>query len=173
MFGVVFQSFSKRDLKDAYDDYFESLRAFLYYKSFDQQLSEDIVQEVFVKLWEKRKEIKKESLKSLLYTMANNLWINHVNHLKVVRDHANEAQSGNTIDRPSPQFVYEAQEFEIRFNRIINELPDGSREVFLMNRIEKMTYQEIADRLELSVKAIEKRMSKALGIIKEQLGMKV
>ena len=60
-----------------------------------------------------------------------------------------------------------------KLNQVIKALPDGCREVFLMNRIDKLKYDEIAERLELSVKAIEKRMSKALGIIKEQLGMKI
>lgn len=173
MFGIVLQSFSKNDLKRAYDQYFESLRAFLYYKTFDKELSEDLVQEVFIKVWEKRKEIRKETLKSLLYTIANNLLINHVNHLKVVQSHANEINEAASINSQSPQFLYEEKEFERLFNDIIEKLPDGVREVFLMSRLEKMSYQKIADRLELSVKAIEKRMSKAIATIKDELGVKV
>ncbi len=173
MFGIILQSFTKNDLQQAYDQYFESLRGFLYYKTFDSDLSEDLVQEVFIKVWEKRKEIRKETLKSLLYTMANNLLINHFNHMKVVRTHETEVPAGSFIDSESPQFVFEEKEFERRFNQIINQIPDGSREVFLMNRIDSLSYQQIADRLELSVKAVEKRMSKALAIIKKELGVKV
>lgn len=173
MFGIVFQSFTKNDLKEAYDEHFESLRAFLYYKTFDKQLSEDLVQEVFIKLWEKRKDIRKETLKSLLYTIANNLLINHFNHLKVVYSHENEVKLFPKVNSQTPEFVYQEKEFETQFNIIINQIPEGSREVFLMNRIEKLTYHEIADRLGLSVKAVEKRMSKALKIIKEKLNVKV
>lgn len=173
MFGIVFNGFSKKDLKEAYEAYFESLRSFLYYKTMDMDLSEDLVQEVFIKVWEKRDEIRKDTLKSLLYTMANNLFINHVNHLKVIRSHADESKGADRVDKQTPQFVCEEKEFEIRFNQVIGKIPDGSREVFLMNRIEKMKYGEIAQRLEISVKAVEKRMSKALKIIKEELGTKV
>ena len=53
-------------------------------------------------------------------------------------------------------------EFKLRLEQAISELPETQREVFLMNRIDKLTYAEIAERLGVSVKAIEKRMGKAL-----------
>lgn len=166
------QYFAKEDLKQAYDLYFESLRGFLYYKTGDIALSEDLVQEVFVKVWEKRGSIETKTLKSLLYTIANNLMINHMNHLKVVAKHEGEVKlSSNRTE--SPQFILEEKEFEVKLNKCIESMPEGCREVFLMNRIDKLKYVEIAERLDLSVKAIEKRMSKALSIIKEQIGLKV
>ena len=66
--------------------------------------------------------------------------------------------------------MVEMNEYEARLQEVIASLPDGGREVFLMNRLEDLTYQEIADRLGLSVKAIEKRMSKVLQILRDQLG---
>ena len=73
----------------------------------------------------------------------------------------------------TPQFHMEEQEFGEKLNRILAKLPDGSREVFLMNRIEKIKYDEIAERLGISVKAVEKRMSKALSILRAELGRKI
>jgi len=166
------QEFSKSDLKETYDLYFDAIRGFMYYKTGDIQLAEDLVQEVFIKVWEKRETIRKESVKSLLYTIANNLMINHYNHLKVVREH----QSGAAIadkDNQTPQFQLETKEFEVLLNSVIADMPDGSREVFWMNRIDKLKYDEIASRLDLSVKAVEKRMAKALAIVREKLGRKV
>jgi RNA polymerase sigma-70 factor (ECF subfamily) len=64
-------------------------------------------------------------------------------------------------------------EYDLELQRVINLLPDGGREVFLMNRLEDLTYQEMADRLGLSVKAIEKRMSKVLQIFRDQLGIEI
>lgn len=165
-------TFSKTDLKEVYERYFDQLRGFLYYKTGDVSLAEDLVQEVFVKLWEKRETIKKETVKSLLFTMSSHLMINHYNHLKVVAKHQNETSKVNDA-APSPQFTLEEKEFAEKFNNVVSALPDGCKEVFLMNRIDKLKYHEIADRLNLSVKAIEKRMSKALGIIKKQLGVKI
>ena len=57
------------------------------------------------------------------------------------------------------------EEFRIKLESTINNMPENSKVVFLMNRMEKMTYQQIADSLNLSVKAIEKRMQKALEIM--------
>jgi RNA polymerase sigma-70 factor (family 1) len=167
------KDFTKNDLKEIYEAYFESLRGFLYYKTGNIDLAEDLVQEVFIKVWEKRDEIRKETLKSLLYTIANNLMINHYNHQKVVIKHQGEASKEMKMEQVSPQFSLEEKEFEKKLNDSISALPDGCREVFLMNRIDKLKYEEIAARLELSVKAIEKRMSKAIGLLKEQLGMKI
>ncbi len=169
----VSKHFTKNDLKEIYEEYFESLRGFLYYKTGNIDLAEDIVQEVFIKVWEKREEIRKETVKSLLYTMANNLMINHFNHQKVVVKHQGEAAHEMKMEQESPQFSLEEKEFERKLNDSIKALPDGCREVFLMNRIDKLKYGEIAERLDLSVKAIEKRMSKAISILKEQLGMKI
>lgn len=169
----VSKSFTKNDLKEIYEEYFESLRGFLYYKTGDIDLAEDLVQEVFIKVWEKRDDIKKETLKSLLYTIANNLMINHFNHQKVVAKHQGEASREMKMEQVSPHFSLEEKEFEKKLNNSIKALPDGCREVFLMNRIDKLKYGEIAERLELSVKAIEKRMSKAISILKDQLGMKI
>jgi RNA polymerase sigma factor (sigma-70 family) len=56
----------------------------------------------------------------------------------------------------------EEQEFKQQLEKAISDLPEGQREVFLLNRIDKKTYREIAEMLGVSVKAIEKRMHKAL-----------
>ena len=168
----VTQSFTKKDLKRLYDEYFESLRGFLYYKCGDVELANDLVQETFIKVWNKRDDIKKETVKSLLYTIANNLLMNHFNHEKVVREHQ-KSSNMESSHVTSPQFQMEEAEFEEQLNRVIENLPPDCREVFLMNRIDKLKYAEIAERLDLSVKAIEKRMSKTLSIIREQLGMKI
>lgn len=167
-------SFSKEDLQTCYDLYFDAIRNYVFFKVKDVALAEDIVQETFIKLWKKRTTIRKETVKSLLYTIANNTVINHFNHMKVVRNHEGQViAAGGGQHNQSPQFVLEEKEFEVKLNTIINNIPEGSREVFLMNRIEQMKYTEIAERLNLSVKAVEKRMSKALVIIRENLGKKL
>lgn len=165
--------FTKEDLKRAYEEHFSSIRNFLYYKAGDIELAEDLVQEVFIKLWEKRSDIRTATVKSLLYTMANNLLINHFNHLKVVRNHEGDTIREDRKELQTPQFRMEEQEFGERLDRILQKLPEGSREVFLMNRIEKIKYDEIAERLNISVKAVEKRMSKALSILRAELGRKI
>ncbi|MEP1033815.1 RNA polymerase sigma-70 factor [Ekhidna sp.] len=169
----VTHPFNKNDLKRLYEEYFESLRGFLYYKCGDIDVANDLVQETFIKVWNRRDDIQVETVKSLLYTIANNLLMNHFNHEKVVREHQKSANVELSSNSTSPQFQMEEAEFEKKLNDVIESLPADCREVFLMNRIDKLKYAEIAERLGLSVKAIEKRMSKTLGIIRESLGMKI
>ena len=169
----VTRTITKQDLRELYDAYFEGIRGYLYYKCGDIDLAEDLVQETFIKIWNKRDEIEKETVKNLLYTIAKNLLMNHFNHQKVVREHQNNSDSELSTASLSPQFQMEEKEFERKLNKAISMLPEDCREVFLMNRIDKLKYKEIADRLGLSIKAIEKRMSKTLGILKETLGVKI
>ncbi|MFY0608552.1 MAG: RNA polymerase sigma-70 factor [Cyclobacteriaceae bacterium] len=167
------KTFTKNELREIYETYFDSLRGFLYYKTGDIDLAEDLVQEVFIKVWEKRDTIEKKTVKSLLYTIANNLMINHFNHQKVVGKHQSDSAPSAHIENKSPQFTMEEKEFEDKLNQTLSSLPEGCREVFLMNRIDNLKYADIADRLSLSVKAVEKRMSKAIGILKDQLDVKI
>jgi len=167
------EGFNKEDLKLAFDTYFEGLRNFLYYKSGDIDLAEDLCQEAFLKIWEKRSEIRKDTVKSLLFTIGNNLLMNHFNHLKVVKTHEGEVAQSSSVDNQSPQFHVEEKEFDSKLKWVLDSLPDGSREVFLMNRIDGLKYEEISQRLDIGVKAVEKRMSKALAIIREALGRKI
>ncbi len=155
------------DFKSLFDQYYEGIKSFLYYKTGDIAVAEDIVQEVFIKLWDKREQIEMKTVKSFLFTIANNLAINHLKHQNIVFNFSkNESRPGKV---ESPHFQLELKEFQESLERLLAEMPENYRIVFLMNRIEKLTYSEIAERLDLSVKAIEKRMSKALAYLRERL----
>jgi RNA polymerase sigma-70 factor (ECF subfamily) len=65
------------------------------------------------------------------------------------------------------------KEFDEKLQRILSGLPEKSRTVFLMHRIDGMTYKEIAKNLQVSVKAVEKQMSKALSVLNDKLGKKI
>jgi RNA polymerase sigma-70 factor (ECF subfamily) len=65
------------------------------------------------------------------------------------------------------------EELNQQLQQALASIPEGPREVFLMNRIEELSYSEIADRLGLSVKAIEKRMSEALRVLREKFNYKI
>ncbi len=160
-----------KEFEQAFDQYYTSIRNFLYFKTSQADMAEDIAQDAFVKLWETRYKINKSSLKSYLYTIAGNLAINQLkrNQLKYKFLNLQEDRS----NKETPEYLMEMQEFDEKLQNTLSRIPDGAREVFLMNRIEGMKYHEIADRLGLSTKAIEKRMSKALAIIREDLQRKV
>jgi RNA polymerase sigma-70 factor (ECF subfamily) len=137
----------------------EKIRNFIYYKSGNIAQAEDIVQDAFIKLWENCSKVELGKAKSFLFTVANNLFLNQVKRQKHQLKFSSQNQ---TSEVPSPQFLLEEEEFRLRLEAAINALPEGQRVVFLMNRIDKKKYKEIAEELKLSVKAVEKRMHQAL-----------
>ncbi|MCZ4693456.1 RNA polymerase sigma-70 factor [Ancylomarina euxinus] len=143
------------------------LHSFIYYKCGDADMSEDIVQEAFVKLWENCKKVLFLKAKSFVYTVAKNLFLNHVSHQKVRLKYHQETPDELNIE--SPEYIMEESEFRVILNDAIADLPEKQRVVFLLNRIEKKTYAEIAEMLDVSVKAIEKRMHNALVSLREKI----
>ncbi len=135
----------------------------MYYKCGDIDLSEDLTQDVFVNVWDKRDEVQQDTVKSYLYTIANNMLLNKIRHNKVVMGFVEKHKTQQ--EEHSPHFNLVEKEFKQELERVIAEMPEKQREVFLMNKIEELTYKEIAERLELSVKAIEKRMNGALSYL--------
>lgn len=157
--------------RSIFDQYYESIRSFAYYKTGDVDLADDIVQEVFLKIWTNRNEVKDDTVKSLLYTIASNIIKNHFKHQKVVYNFQKNDQPNEVSDETDANLRQE--ELNRKLQDTLAEIPEKSREVFLMNRIEGLTYADIADRLGLSVKAIEKRMSEALSIIRSRISYKI
>jgi len=158
--------------KVIFDKYYESIRNFAYFKTGSIDIAEDIVQETFLKLWEIRSTIIQNTVKSLLYTIAANYIKNHYRHRKVVL-HFVSSQKPETSIQNTTDSEFQQKELQEKLQRVLNEMPEKCREVFLLNRIEKFTYQEIAERLGLSVKAIEKRMHEALLFLRKHLNYKI
>ncbi|MEM9527044.1 MAG: sigma-70 family RNA polymerase sigma factor, partial [Bacteroidota bacterium] len=99
--------------------------------------------------------------KGFLFTVGNNLVLNEIKHQKVVLRYRQEHKVKIEADT-NPQQLLEYQEFRDRLQEVIEDLPEGQRTVFLLNRSNGKTYREIAEMLGLSVKAVEKRMHQAL-----------
>jgi len=157
--------------KEIFDQYHTPIKNFLYYKCSDVAMAEDLTQDVFMKVWDKREEINQETVKSYLYTIANNMMLNKIRHNKVVMSFADKNKDQK--EAQSPQYILEEKEFKERLEKTISGMPEKQREVFLMNRIDELTYKEIAERLALSVKAVEKRMHGALGYMKDRIKHKI
>ncbi|MHC1703732.1 MAG: RNA polymerase sigma factor [Tenuifilaceae bacterium] len=166
--------YSKEELswfRSIFDQHYESIRSFAYYKTGDVDLADDIVQEVFIKLWTNRESVKDETVKALLYTIATNTIKNHYKHQKVVYNFQKQEVSNETSDEADSQLLQD--ELNKRLQDALAAVPEKAREVFLMNRIEGLTYVDIAERLGLSVKAIEKRMSEALSVLRSRISYKI
>jgi RNA polymerase sigma-70 factor (ECF subfamily) len=161
-------SLTHEEFRRVFDEWYKPVRNFIYYRCGDMELAEDLVQDSFVKLWENRDRLDRSTMKAYLYKIAQNNTINYRKRQQLFFKF--QRKGSNDRDYDTPEKLAEMAEYEQKLSSVIAMLPEGGREVFLMNRLEDLTYQEIADRLDLSVKAIEKRMSKVLKIVREQLG---
>ncbi|MEX0998093.1 MAG: sigma-70 family RNA polymerase sigma factor [Flavobacteriaceae bacterium] len=144
-----------------------SIYNFIYFKCGNVAQSEDLVQEAFIKLWENCAKVPQAKAKSFLYTVCNNSFLNEVAHQKVVLKFTKKATPH--INEQSPQYVLEEKEFEQKLQKALSNLTEAQRTAFLMNRIEGKKYREIAEILEISVKAVEKRMSQALESLRKEI----
>ena len=150
--------------EEVYRDLFlrlvEPLRHYLYYHCGNAPQAEDLAQEAFLRLWEHCQKVPPEKAKAFVYRVGYNLFLDGIKHRKVVLKFQKQQTEDKAVT--SPEFEYETKEFEARLWATVATMPEKSRVVFLMNRIDGCTYKEIAELLEISVKAVEKRMKGAL-----------
>jgi len=158
---------NKEYFKYLFDTYFDTIRNYLYFRSGDSDLATDIAQECFMRVWEKRDGFKDPPGKALLYKMANDLFISRYRKDVVAQNYiANTKQCDET---ESPEDILQYKELNRKYELALTQLSEKQRVVFLMSRNEGLKYSEIAERLNLSVKAIEKRMKNALQFLREAL----
>lgn len=143
------------------------LRNFLYYRCGDMEKSEDLMHEAFIKLWENCKKVIMEKAKAFLFTTANRMFLNQVEHNKVVLSFAKGYD--HKENHQTPEYILEEKEFKQQLEKAISDLPASQREVFLMNRVDKMSFQEIADIQGVSLSAVHKKMYKAMDKLKENV----
>jgi RNA polymerase sigma-70 factor (ECF subfamily) len=151
-----------------YNDLNKEVWRFIYYKCGDSAQADDLVQDAFIKLWQNCGKTPIGKAKSFLYTITMNAFLNQIAHKKVVLKYSKLKPTG--IDNESPEHVLEQKEFNDKIQASIANLTDGQRTAFLLNRIEGKKYTEIAELLNLSVKAVEKRMSLALKTLIKEIG---
>lgn len=152
-----------------YSKHSRDLHNFMYYKCGNQDTASDLTQEAFIKIFENCSKINFLKAKSYLFTVANNLFLNSAKHEKVK---LNYSKNNPVEDRnhEHPDFLLQEKEFMQKLEKAIGDLTDGQREVFLLNRIDGKKYREIAEMLNISEKAVEKRMMGALKSLRKKIG---
>ncbi|WP_299837044.1 RNA polymerase sigma factor [uncultured Tenacibaculum sp.] len=150
-----------------FDKHFKDLYNFLYYKFGERLSPEDKAQEAFLKVWQNCHRITPDKAKSFLYTTANNLMINQVNHEKVKLRYAETPQKQHTNE--SPEYVLEEKQYLDKIEKAVENLTEAQRVAFLLNRVEGKRFKEIAAILDISVKAVEKRIYGALKKLRKDI----
>lgn len=161
---------NKEALEELFRTHYNNLCNFAYKYVRSTEDAEEIVQETFFRLWNKKNGIIiKKSLKSYLYTSVRNLCTEHGRHLQIQQKYVN-----SSIEKdypPTPQKLLEANQLEILLKKTLEKLPDRCRKIFSMSRNEGMKYAEIAEKLSISVKTVEADMGQTLKALRNTLKM--
>ncbi len=164
----------KRDDEGAFEYLFKTYypRLYGYAVRFteDDEITRDIIQESFIKVWEKRQLLTAVSLSSLLFTMVRNACLNHLKHRAIVgryqMTYLANVRGEERLYHIDFQFdsdkelLYE--EMQQQIGTVMAGLPERSREIFAMSRFEGLKNREIAEKLGISTTAVEKHISKAI-----------
>ena len=136
----------------------------------DRQAAEEIVQDVFIRLWENRENFYiTSSLRSFLLKSVQNKCLDAIRHLKVVDGYQERLQNHPLLLENDTENYVLYSELEDDLKKALEKLPEDISKIFLMNRFEGLTYPEIASQLNLSVRMVETRMGKALAMLKHYL----
>ena len=161
---------SESAIEMLFKTYYGPLCQYAYSFLRDQDEAEEVVQNAFVNIWDRREELAiQTSVKSYLYRMVRNACLNVIKHQRVRMEHeSHEKALGEPVHEGTGQELI-ASELERRIAHAMKTLPEQCRLVFQLSRFEELKYAEIADQLNISVKTVENHMGKALRLMREQL----
>lgn len=165
-----FQEGDKKVFDYFFDKYYAGLCVYAYRMLKSKSEAEDIVCDFFFRLLETRKVIRIESsVKSYFLRSVHNRCLDYIAHQRVVINHELFRQRMMS-DEDLQDYPLLDSELKQQIEKAIAKLPDGIRETFLMSRFEDLSYQQIAAKENISVKTVEYRISKALAILRKELG---
>ena len=164
----------KKAYEAVYDEFFGVLYHLCLNYLHDDKVSEELVQDTFMKLWEIRETLNDQiNIRNFLYTITKNNCLNYLRNQKISLKHQ------ENMKYLEMQFNYEAleklgnyvqfEELREKIDEAISKLPAEVIETFKLSRFEELSYREIADRQGISVKTVEARISKALRILPVEL----
>ena len=152
----------KSELEGLYRAHARQLRGFARRRVGSHE-AEDLVHDVYVRLLQQGEIATLERPREYLFRVASNLAINSARKIRTRSRFADEDMEflGFPAAVTSPEKIIEGWMELRRFRLFLNELPPVCRMVFLLNRVADLTHAEIADRLSVSVRTVERRMAKA------------
>ncbi len=156
--------------EQVFKTYFKSLHAYALSLLKEETTAEEMVQNVFFKLWERAEQLSVSGpVAAYLYRAVHNECMNYLKHQKVKETHRQFMVWHTKSNTDSASKKLAGKELEERLRQAINELPEQCRLIFQLSRFEELRYREIADHLDLSVKTVENQMGKALKLLREKL----
>lgn len=133
-----------------------------YFLLRDQDASMDIVQDIFVWLWEKRQQLDIHAVPAYLRSAVRFKVANYIQSGKIREDFYAELADITLPAAPGPQDLLELNDLKVIIQQVISQLPEKCREIFLLSRDNRLTNQQIADLLNISIKTVEAQKTIAL-----------
>jgi RNA polymerase sigma-70 factor (ECF subfamily) len=170
---IITKLLAKRDesaFEQVFKSHFKNLHAYAFTILKDEDEAEEMVQQVFFKLWDRTETLSLDgSVTAYLYRAVHNESLNYIKHQRVRTNHRLHVAYSmrNESDNASKKVL--AAEQERKLLTALNELPEQCRTIFQMSRFDELKYREIATKLDISIKTVESQMGKALKILRTQL----
>ncbi|WP_461789531.1 RNA polymerase sigma-70 factor [Pedobacter sp.] len=164
------QTYNDLAFEQLFKTHYKALHAYANLLVRDVDIAEEVVQSLFLKLWEKRSLLEAHtSIKAYLYKCVYHDSLNLLKHEQVKAKYQDfTLHSMNALQEAASGKV-EFSELQKELQLAMQLLPQQCRLIFQMSRFEELKYREIADRLRISVKTVENQMGKALKILRVKL----
>ena len=171
--GYLIDSLVQKDeavFERVFKTHFKNLHAYACTIIREETAAEEVVQQVFFKLWERSKNLSiSGSVAAYLYRAVYNESLNYLKHQKVQSQYEQHFTHTMKSETYAAGKKFSMKELEAQLGKAMNELPEQCRTVFQLSRFEELRYREIADHLGISVKTVENHMGKALKILRTKL----
>jgi RNA polymerase sigma-70 factor (ECF subfamily) len=153
-----------------FKQYFKSLQNYAYTILKDLDVAEEMVQNVFLKIWEKREKLPTDAVvSSYLYKSVYHESLNYLRHEKVKISHQQQTLYSMKEETDNASDRIKLKQLEEHLQKALNDLPQQCRTIFQMSRFDELRYREIADELGISIKTVENHMGKALRLLRLKL----
>jgi RNA polymerase sigma-70 factor (ECF subfamily) len=160
----------ERAFEQVFKQHYRPLRAYAFTLLKDDAAAEEMVQNVFCKLWERTEGLQISGpIGAYLYRAVHNESLNYLKHQKVRSEHSLRVSYHMDGHGESATGTVRMKELEEKIRAALNELPEGCRTVFQLSRFEELKYSQIADVLGISIKTVENQMGKALKLLRARL----
>ncbi|MGI6573052.1 MAG: RNA polymerase sigma-70 factor [Fermentimonas sp.] len=167
-----------QSFNNLFNEYHERFIRFALSYVKEKHIAEDFVSEAFIAFWENREQLLSNTKpQAYILTVIKNKCLNHLQHVQVrqraekeLNDHAEWVLSTriSTLQACDPEFIF-SNEIQQIIESTLNKLPKKTRQIFLLNRYQGLSYKDIAEQMDLSIKTIEFHISKALSRLRFSL----
>ena len=161
---------SQSAFREFYDMTYDRLFRIAYYYTHHEEWSQEIVLDVFMKLWEHRKQLLDvTNIEDYCFILVKNASLNYIE-----KEERRPTLSAEVLQEPadqdvSPEDTLISEELFARYVKALDRLPERCREVFILIREEKQTYAQVAEKLDISIKTVDAQLQKATSRLKEML----